>query len=108
MGRPPRVTPGDLAYHVLNRANDRRTIFHKTANYQAFDKIVEEGKKRLAMRILAYAVMPNHWHMGLWPSEDNQLSKFVGWLTLTHTQRWHAHHHNVGSGHLYQDVSNPL
>ncbi len=26
----------------------------------------------------------------------------VGWLTLTHTQRWHAHYHNTGSGHLYQ------
>jgi putative transposase len=23
-------------------------------------------------------------------------------LTLTHTQRWHAHHHTAGSGHLYQ------
>src|SRR5207247_973546 len=26
----------------------------------------------------------------------------VSWLTLTHTQRWHAHYHNVGTGHLYQ------
>jgi putative transposase len=23
-------------------------------------------------------------------------------LTLTHTQRWHAHHHTTGTGHLYQ------
>ena len=26
----------------------------------------------------------------------------VEWLTLTHTQRWHAHHHTTGTGHLYQ------
>src|SRR5262249_21201242 len=26
---------------------------------------------------------------------------YVGWVTLTHTQRWHAYHHTVGSGHLY-------
>ena len=26
----------------------------------------------------------------------------MGWLTLTHTQRWHAHHLTVGHGHLYQ------
>ncbi len=30
------------------------------------------------------------------------LSRFLGWLTLTHTQRWHAHYHTVGTGHLYQ------
>ena len=31
-----------------------------------------------------------------------ELSRFVGWLTQTHAQRWHAHSHNVGTGHLYQ------
>ena len=30
------------------------------------------------------------------------MSQFIGWLTLTHTQRWHAHRHSAGSGHLYQ------
>ena len=54
------------------------------------------------MRLLAYCVMPNHWHLVLWPREDGDLSTFVGWLTLTHTQRWHAHRHSVGSGHVYQ------
>jgi len=102
MGRPPRITPGDRAYHVLNRANSRQTIFQKPADYQAFEKVMAEAQKRVPMRILAYSVMPNHWHMVLWPRRDDQLSRFVGWLTLTHTQRWHTHYHNVGSGHLYQ------
>jgi putative transposase len=46
--------------------------------------------------------MPNHWHLLLWPREDGLLSRFMNWLTLTHTQRWHAHRQNAGSGHLYQ------
>ena len=46
--------------------------------------------------------MPNHWHLVLWPRSDGELSDFAHWLTLTHTQRWHAHHHDVGCGHLYQ------
>jgi hypothetical protein len=33
------------------------------------------------------------------PEEDGDLSRFVGWLTLTHTQRCHAHRHSTGSGH---------
>ena len=38
----------------------------------------------------------------IWPEKDGELSRFTGWLTLTHTQRWHAHRHTTGSGHLYQ------
>jgi putative transposase len=54
------------------------------------------------MRLLAYCVMPNHFHLLLWPRGDGDLCQFMQWLTLTHTQRWHAHHHTAGSGHLYQ------
>ena len=54
------------------------------------------------MRILAYCFMPNHWHLVLWPHTGPDLSRFVRWFTLTHTQRWHAHYHNTGTGHLYQ------
>jgi len=46
--------------------------------------------------------MPNHWHLIVWPRQDGELSRFVGWLTLTHTQRWPAHRHSQGSGHVYQ------
>ncbi len=34
--------------------------------------------------------------------QDRQVSEFLRWLTVTHTQPWHAHHHTAGSGHLYQ------
>jgi len=47
-------------------------------------------------------VMPNHWHLVLWPRREGELSDFVRWLTHTHTMRWHAHFRTSGSGHLYQ------
>ena len=47
-------------------------------------------------------MLPNHWHLLLWPRRDGKLSDFGHWLTLTHTQRWHAHYHHVGIGHVYQ------
>lgn len=46
--------------------------------------------------------MPNHWHLVLWPRADGDLSDFVRWLTVTHTQRYHAHYHTGGTGPLYQ------
>ena len=54
------------------------------------------------MRLLSYCVMPNHWHFVVWPRRDGDLSEFFRWLTVTHTQRWHAHHRTSGTGPLYQ------
>ncbi len=102
MGRPRRAADGGLIYHVLNRANARMTLIEKPEDYAAFERVLEEAVERTKTRLLAYCVMPNHWHLVLWPQADGELSRFMGWLTLTHTQRWHAHRHSAGSGHLYQ------
>lgn len=102
MGRPPRLAVGNIVYHVLNRANGRLKIFEQDKDYQAFEKILGEAKKKYPMRILAYCLMPNHWHLVLFPKYDGDLSNFMRWATLTHTQRWHAFHKSTGYGHLYQ------
>lgn len=102
MGRPRRVTTGGIVYHVLNRATARSQIFQSPADYQAFEQLLIDARNQFDMRILAFCIMPNHWHMALWPRKDNDLSKFTGWLTLTHTQRWHAYRRTAGEGHLYQ------
>lgn len=102
MGRALRTDVGGHIYHVLNRANARSTLFKTTADYELFEKILEEAQELFDMRILAYIIMPNHWHLVLYPKKDGDLSKFMNWLTLTHTQRWHARHQTTGYGHLYQ------
>ena len=77
-------------------------LFDTPADYEAFERVLAEAHERVAMRTLAYCVMPTHWHLVLWPREDGELSRFMAWVTLTHTQRWHAHRHTTGSGHLVQ------
>ncbi len=102
MGRPRRAADGGLIYHVLNRANARMTIFEKPEDFAAFEGVLAEAVERTQTRLLAYCVMSSHWHLVVWPQGDGELSRFTGWLTLTHTQRWHANRHNSGTGHLYQ------
>jgi putative transposase len=87
---------------VLNRANAGLPIFEKSADYEAFERVLHNAHERVAMRTISYCLMPNHWHLVLWPRKDGDLSAFVGWLTLTHTQRWHAQRESAGTGHLYQ------
>jgi putative transposase len=89
-------------YHVLNRTVARHAMFEKDADYDAFERVLAEALEKHPIRVLAYCLMPNHWHFVLWPEENGQLTAFTRWLTHTHTMRWHAHYHTSGSGHLYQ------
>ena len=102
MPRQARVAPGGLVYHVLNRAVARLPLFQKPDDYDAFERVLVEAHQKHPIRLLAYCLMPNHWHMVLYPREDGELTAFVRWLTHTHTMRWHAHYHTAGTGHLYQ------
>jgi putative transposase len=102
MPRTLRTAPGGYVYHVLNRANGKRRIFEHDRDYLAFERVLAEVQERIPMRILAWCVMPNHWHLLLWPTADGDLSKYMRLVTLTHTQRRHAHRASAGTGHLYQ------
>ncbi len=102
MPRPLRADIAGIIYHIINRANARLAIFKKDSDYIAFLKVLFEAREKFPVEILSFCIMPNHWHLVLKPLENGALSKFMGWLSMTHTQRWHANHHTVGSGHLYQ------
>ena len=105
MPRRPRIATGGIVYHVLNRGVGRMTLFDDEQDYLAFERVLIQAVERLPqVRVLGYCVMPNHWHLVLWPKQghDDALSEFMRWLTVTHTQRWHAHHHTAGTGPVYQ------
>lgn len=102
MGRPKRADEAGQIYHALNRGNARASIFHKPGDFDAFEQILAEGLQRYACRILAYQLMPNHWHLVLQPTEDGGMSNFLRWVSLTHTMRLHAHYKTGGQGHIYQ------
>jgi len=97
-----RSSVGGVVYHVLNRGNGRQTLFEDEGDYTAFEEVMGGAYARTPVRIVAYCLMPNHWHLVVWPRRDGELSTFMQWLTVTHTQRWHAHHRTSGTGHLYQ------
>ncbi len=104
MPRPPRVSVPYVPYHVLNRGNGRMTLFEEPADYEAFERVFELALHRFdGICLLAYCVMPNHWHLVLYPTEAGLLSTFMAWLSQTHAQRWLVHRGKVGTGHVYQD-----
>jgi putative transposase len=102
MPRSPRVAPGGFAYHVVNRANGRLRLFRKDGDFLAFYKVLQQAHERHSIRILGWCVMSNHWHFVVWPKDDGELSRFFGYLGLTHATRWQVAHDAVGMGPVYQ------
>ena len=102
MGRARRAAAGGVVYHVLNRGNGRARIFHKPGDYDAFIRLPREGQAVVPIRLLGFCLMPNHWHLVLWPHADGDLSHFMGWVSNTHVKRYREHYHDRGAGHLYQ------
>ena len=52
------------------------------------------------MRVLGWTLMPNHFHLVLWPHHDGDLSQWMHWLQTTHVRRYHRHYKS--DGHLWQ------
>lgn len=102
MSRQSRVDVGDQIYHVINRSNGRVNIFDTEIDYKDFEYLLFEMKETFNMRMLAYVIMPNHWHLLLYPRKDKDLSRALQWLGTSHAGRHHSRKGTVGYGHLYQ------
>jgi putative transposase len=100
MPRTGRASIGGICYHVINRGNAQIEVFHKDGDYRAFVELIGLACQRIPMRVLAYCVMPNHFHLGLWPRSDKDLGRWMQWLLTTHVRRYHRHYRS--SGHVWQ------
>ena len=100
MPRSARSSQGGFVYHVLNRGNGRSVVFHKDGDYAAFLQLMLEAHEKVPMRLVGYCLMPNHFHLLLWPHGDDDLSRWMQWLMTSHVRKYHGHY--KGSGHVWQ------
>ncbi len=89
--------------HVFNRGNNRRQLFFEPKDYQAFLRLLRDAPNAAAIRLLAYCLMPNHWHLVVWPHDQPALSSYMRWVTGEHARTWNEVRGLKGWGHVYQD-----
>ncbi|MFH0963445.1 MAG: transposase [Planctomycetota bacterium] len=100
MPRTARASVGGVCYHVINRGNAGAKVFRRDADFDAFLELLKLAHERLPMRVLAYCLMADHFHLVLWPRADEDLSRWMQWLLTSHVRRYHGRHHT--SGHVWQ------
>jgi putative transposase len=102
MPRTARHFVDGLPYHLLNRGNRRQAIFSQPVDYEMFLTTLADALDRVQIGILAFAVMPNHFHLVVWPNTGVEISAFMRWLMNAHIRRYHRFRELWGTGHLYQ------
>lgn len=99
MARPLRIERAGGWYHVTARGNERRAIYRDDHDRLHFCELLEEMVQRFGVRLHAYVLMENHYHLILELTESN-LSRSAQWLNVSYSV-WFNHRHER-SGHLFQ------
>ena len=92
MPRPPRNLDPDTPYHITSRAIRGLRIARDDAEAHAFEPILREVAERFGLRIIAWCLLPNHYHL-LVASPHARLAEAVGrlnWLVARGVNRRQA------------------
>jgi putative transposase len=99
MARPIRIEVAGGWYHVTARGNERRRIFADERDRVRFVELLAEQTQRFGLRLHAYALMDNHYHL-LVETPQTNLSQAMQWLGVSYTTWFNRRHGRVG--HLFQ------
>lgn len=99
MARPVRIEILSGWYHITARGNERRAIFREDADRQRFVELLGEWVERFGLRLHAYVLMDNHYHLLVETPQAN-LSQAMQWLQVSYTVWFNRRHRRAG--HLFQ------
>ncbi len=87
MTRPLRIQYPGAWYHIMNRGRRREDIFSTNEDYITFIEVLKETISLWNINIVAYCLMPNHYHLLLHTPEGN-LSRCMRHINGVYTQRY--------------------
>jgi REP element-mobilizing transposase RayT len=89
--------PGAI-YHVMNRGDRREPIFKDDVDHRRFLETLAEACGKTDWQVLAYCLMPNHFHLVVETPQGNLVAG-MKWFLGTYTSRFNRRHKL--SGHLF-------
>ena len=89
MSRPLRIEFPNAWYHVMNRARLGQEAFPAREDYLGFIELLMDASEMFNMRVAAYCLMSNHYHL-LIQTHDANLSRCMRHINGVYTQRYNA------------------
>ncbi len=84
-------------YHVYNRGANRQPIFAKDENYYFLLRRAREFLPSYLIRIVAYVLMPNHYHFLVGVDRDGALAPFLQRLFNSYSQAFNLQQNRSGT-----------
>ncbi|MBC8200909.1 MAG: transposase [Planctomycetes bacterium] len=100
MARPNRIFEDNHYYHLVNRGVDKRRTFDDTEDYTEFINLLEKGCVRYKMNVIAFSLMPNHYHILVQIKPGDNVSACIQWVTGEYAKYYNRK--NGRTGHLWQ------
>jgi putative transposase len=102
MPRHPSADTGGHLFHVTNHAIEGQLLCRDFGEFLALQRILARALQAAPIRLLAFCLMSNHWHLLLWPEADDDTRNFVRWLSMTHARNLRAWRGSSGGGAVYK------
>jgi len=83
-------------HHVINRGRSKQTVFREPDDYNLFLKLIKKGVEQTSVRVHAFCLMDNHFHL-LVSNQMDDLSDFIKRLTSEYSQKFNMKYKLDGS-----------
>lgn len=94
--RSDEFAPGHY-YHIYNRGVGKGLIFFNPGNYEYCLRLIKRYYQRYGVSVIAYCMMPNHYHFFLRQETDQPLSLFIRVLFNAYVQALNRQQNRKGT-----------
>ncbi len=95
MPRVARIVMPQMPHHVVQRGNNRQSVFFTDDDRRVYLAMLREESQRFGLQVVGYCLMTNHLHLIAVPAREESLAKAVG----------RAHFPKTRDSHLFLDVA---
>lgn len=100
MSRTARVVIPGYCYHLTQRGNNGRVVFHSDSDRRLYLRWLSEYSTQSGMKLLSYCLMDNHVHFIAKPEKEDSFSKTLSKLHMCYAQYYNKKQDMTG--HLWQ------
>ena len=100
MARSIFIESPNAFYHVMSRGLNRQSLFYSSKDFNTFINLLRTGVKKFNIKIFAFCLMTNHYHIYL-STPDGNISKFMKFINQSYAQ-YYLKKYPEKDGHVFK------
>ena len=97
MARLPRLTLPDHLHHIIQRGNNRESIFVDAADDELLLGLIDEHARKQRVAVHAYVLMDNHFHLLATPESDDGIPQMMQSVGRRYVRNYNLRHGRTGT-----------